>query len=304
VRFRGLDLNLLLALDVLLQEENVSRAADRMHVGQSAMSAALARLRLHFDDELLTAVGRRMVPTSFAEALRQPLREAMLQIETVVEIERRFDPLVANRSFTVEIPDHLVPVLLPRLIRQLAVTGPRINLEVRTPVGDPSPLLHKGEIDLVVTPSIYSDPNYVTEPLIHNDLALTGWSGNPSLKTQPDIETVLSLSQVIVKFDRVRLSSFLSADQLALYGAAGRTALIAPTFSSIPPTLVGTKLIAVLNRRLVNAMAQVLPLAVWNVPIEMPSMSDVIMYHPMRRHDQGLIWLRDQMREALAEVID
>lgn len=300
MRFRGIDLNLLVALDILLQEENVSRAADRMHVGQSAMSAALSRLRAHFDDELLTVVGRRMVPTSLAETLRQPLREAILQIETVIEIERTFDPLVASRSFTVEIPDHLVPVILPRLIRQLAITGPNIRLEVRTPVGDPSPLLHKGEIDLVVTPSIYSDPGYVTEPLIHNDLVLTGWSENPALKSQPDLQTVLSLNQVIVKFDRVRLASFLSSDQLALYGAAGRTALIAPNFSSIPPTLVGTQLIAVLNRRLVHAMAQVLPLAVWNVPLEMPSMSDVIMYHPMRRHDQGLVWLRDQMRDALA----
>lgn len=303
MRFRSLDLNLLVALDILLQEENVSRAADRMHVGQSAMSAALARLRAHFDDELLSVVGRRMVPTSLAEAMRQPLRDAILQIETVIEIERSFNPLVANRSFTVEIPDHLVPVLLPRLIRQLAVTGPHITLEVRTPVGDPSPLLHKGEIDLVVTPSIYSDPAYVTEPLIRNDLVLTGWSENPALKTQPDLETVLSLGQVIVKFDRVRLSSFLSAEQLALYGASGRTALIAPSFSSIPPTLVGTMLIAVLNRRLVGAMAQVLPLAVWDVPIEMPSMSDVIMFHPMRKHDQGLVWLREQMRDALADVV-
>lgn len=302
MRFKGVDLNLLVALEILLQEENVSRAAARMHVGQSAMSAALARLRVHFDDELLTVVGRRMVPTSLAEAMRQPLREAILHIESVIEIERSFNPLVANRSFTVEIPDHLVPVLLPRLIRQLSVTGPHIRLEVRTPVGDPSPLLHKGEIDLVVTPSIYSDPAYVTESLIRNDLVLTGWSENPALKTQPNLETIQALGQVIVKFDRIRLSSFLSAEQLSLYGGAGRTALIAPTFSSIPPTLVGTALIAVLNRRLVNAMAQVLPLAVWELPIKMPLMDDVIMFHPMRKHDQGLVWLRGQMRDALAEI--
>jgi LysR family transcriptional regulator, nod-box dependent transcriptional activator len=302
MRFKGVDLNLLVALDILLQEENVSRAADRMHVGQSAMSAALSRLRAHFDDELLKVVGRRMVPTSLAEAMRQPLREAILAMEAVIEIERSFNPLVANRSFTVEIPDHLVPVLIPRLIRQLAVTGPNIKLEVRTPVGDPSPLLHKGQIDLVVTPSIYTAPGYGTEPLISNDLVLTGWSENPALLTQPDFATVLSLNQVIVPFDRSRLSLFLSEEQLALYGAAGRTALIAPSFSSIPPTLVGTKLIAVLNRRLVNAMAQVLPLAVWEVPIEMPSMVDVMMYHPMREHDQGLVWLRDQMRDALKGV--
>ncbi|WP_409646239.1 LysR family transcriptional regulator [Sphingorhabdus sp.] len=291
-----------MALEILLQEENVSRAAARMHVGQSAMSAALARLRVHFDDELLTVVGRRMVPTSLAEAMREPLREAILHIESVIEIDRSFNPLIAHRSFTVEIPDHLVPVLLPRLVRQLSVSGPNIRLEVRMPVGDPSPLLQKGEIDLVVTPSIYSDPAYVTEPLIRNDLVVVGWSENPALKTQPDLETIQSLGQVIVKFDRIRLSSFLSAEQLSLYGGAGRTALIAPSFSSIPPTLVGTALIAVLNRRLVNAMAQVLPLAVWELPIAMPLMDDVIMFHPMRKHDQGLGWLREQMREALADI--
>lgn len=302
MRFKGLDLNLLVALDVLLEEQNVSRAAERMHVGQSAMSAALSRLRHHFEDDLLMVTGRRMVPTALADSMRQPLRDAILHIESVVEIERTFIPSTSTRTFTIEMPDHLVPVILPALMRRMSDEAPRIVLEVSRPVGDPSPLLHKGELDLVLTPNIYSDPAYITEQLVRNELVLVGWRDNPALQTQPDLATVMTLQQAIVKFDRVRLASILSEQQLGIYGGSGRVALVAPNFSCIPPSLVGTSMIAVLNRRLVNAAARDLPLAVWEVPVAMPSMMDVMMFHPMRRQDNGLAWLRDQLREAVAEM--
>lgn len=303
MRFKGLDLNLLIALDLLLEEQNVTRAAARMHIGQSAMSAALARLRQHFSDELFLASGRRMMPTAFAESMRQPLREAVLQIETVVGMEREFDASSSKRHFRVEMPDHLVPVLLPSLMRRLSAEAPYVVLEVSPPAGDPSPLLHKGELDLVLTPSIYSDPAYVSEPLVTNDLVLVGWRENPSLRRQPDLATIWSLQQVIVKFDRVRLASILGEEQLALYGGVGRTVLVAPNFSCIPASLAGTNHIAVLNRRLATAAARDLPLKIWEIPIPMPSMMDVMMFHPMRREDDGLTWLREQMRHAVA-VID
>ena len=302
MRFKGLDLNLLIALDVLLEELNVTRAAERMHVGQSAMSAALARLRLHFADDLLIISGRRMMPTALAEAMRQPLREAILQIETVVGTEREFVPARSARHFRVEMPDHLVPVLLPQLTRRLSADAPQILLDVRPPSRDPTPFLHKGELDLVVTPSIYSDPDYVTETLLTNELVVMGWRENPALALQPDLPTLLSLQQVIVKTDRVRLASILNEEQLALYSGVGRTALVAPNFSCIPPCLVGTNRISLLYRELAKLAARALPLAIWEVPLAMPSMAEVMMFHPMRRQDGGLTWLREQLREAAAEI--
>ena len=303
MRLKGLNLNLLVALDVLFQEQNVTRAAERMHVGQSAMSAALSQLRLHFADELFIATGRRMMPTAFAESIRQPLREAVLQIEAVVGMERNFVSAKSRRHFRIEMPDHLVPVLLPPLLRQVSAEAPHVVLELSQPVGDPSPLLHRGELDLVLTPSIYSDPDYICEPLVTNELELVGWSENPELRRQPDLATVLALKQAIVKFDRIRLTSMLDDEQLALYGGIGRTALVAPSFSCIPPSLVGTKIIAVLNHRLVRYAARDLPLSVWKVPIPMPTMNDIMMFHPMRRDDGGLSWLRDNLRHAVT-VLD
>ena len=302
MRLKGLDLNLLVALDILLEELNVTRAAERMHVGQSAMSAALARLRQHFQDELLIVTGRRMMPTALAESMRQPLREAILRITGVVEIERSFIASISTRRFAIEMPDHLVPVILPALTRRLSDRAPHLMLEVRPPVGDPSPLLHKGELDLVLTPSIYSDPEYIIEPLVANELVLVGWRENQALQVQPTLETLMSLPQVIVKFDRVRLASILSEQQLSIYGGGGRVALVAPNFSCIPPSLINTNLIAILNGRLVKAAARNLPLAVWDVPVSMPTMMDVMMFHQMRKQDSGLAWLRGQLQETVAEI--
>ncbi len=302
MRFKGLDLNLLFALNILLEERNVTRAAERMHVGQSAMSAALARLRQHFDDELLVMTGRRMMPTALAESMRQPLREAIAHIETVVGIERLFVPATSTRQFTIEMPDHLVPVLLPTLIRRLSTSAPHVVLEIRSPVGDPTPLLNKGELDLVLTPSIYSNSDYVIEPLATNTLALVGWRENPALQRQPDLQQLWSFPQVIVRFDRNRLAGILSEEQLAVYGGTGRIAWVAPNFSCIPSSLVGTDRVAILNARLASTAARSLPLAVWQVPTPMPMMTDVMMFHPMRRRDTGVAWLCGQLREAMAEI--
>ena len=199
-------------------------------------------------------------------------------------------------------PDHLVPVLLPQLTRRLSADAPQILLDVRPPSRDPTPFLHKGELDLVVTPSIYSDPDYVTETLLTNELVVMGWRENPALALQPDLPTLLSLQQVIVKTDRVRLASILNEEQLALYSGVGRTALVAPNFSCIPPCLVGTNRISLLYRELAKLAARALPLAIWEVPLAMPSMAEVMMFHPMRRQDGGLTWLREQLREAAAEI--
>jgi LysR family transcriptional regulator, nod-box dependent transcriptional activator len=153
-----------------------------------------------------------------------------------------------------------------------------------------------------VTPSIYSDRNYVTEHLLTNELALVGWRDNPALTEQPDLATVLSLQQVIVEFDRVRLASFLNHEQLALYGGTDRIALIAPNFSCIPPCLEGTNWISLIYRDLAILAARDHSLAIWRLPVPMPSLSEVMMFHPLRRQDAGLYWLRDQLRGAVAEI--
>ena len=96
MRFRNLDLNLLVALDCLIRSQNVSRAAHEMHLSQSAMSNALGRLRFYFDDPLLIQVGRKMELSPLAQTLAEPLRDIMVRIETAVESTPSFDPTKAE----------------------------------------------------------------------------------------------------------------------------------------------------------------------------------------------------------------
>src|SRR3989344_6078000 len=111
MRFNKLDLNLLVALDALLTERNISRAGERIHLSQPATSNALARLRAYFDDELL-------VPHR-AEALLDPVREVLMRIDSTIAEKPRFDPSTDTRSFTLLVSDFTTAVFMQPLIERL-----------------------------------------------------------------------------------------------------------------------------------------------------------------------------------------
>src|ERR1700751_3769342 len=110
--FAGLDLNLLVAMDALFAEMNVSRAAERLHLSQSATSGALARLREAFHDPLLVQVGRKMTLTPLAEGLIEPVRDFLLQAETILNNNPAFDPAASTRRFRLMMSDYVQTVLM------------------------------------------------------------------------------------------------------------------------------------------------------------------------------------------------
>lgn len=300
MRFKGLDLNLLVALDILFQELNVTRAAARLNTTQSTMSGILARLRLHFEDDLLVPYGRSLRQTPLAEQLQGPLREIIVGLESIVEADGGFEPAISTRHFKVEFPDHLIPVLLPLITSRIAKLAPKLTVEFSLPRGDPTPLLHRGELDLVVTPHSYWTDEYISLPLLNDDLVVLGWKDNPALTTAPDIERLGSMPMITVRFDPRRVSASLSEDQLKLIEGRGHVAYIAPTFSSIPPLLVGSEFFTFLHRTLAESFAKRLPLIIHELPFKSPALQDVVMYHPNRANDRGLMWLAEQFVEGAA----
>src|SRR5688572_23957182 len=142
------DLNLLIALDALLREKNVTRAAERVFVSQPAMSAALHKLREYFNDPLLVRVGREMDLTPRAISLVEPVREALLRIQVMLGTQPTFDPMTARRDFTVIMSEEAVPGVLPALLRTLSIEAPQLDLHIE--MISPSALsrLEYGEADL------------------------------------------------------------------------------------------------------------------------------------------------------------
>ena len=147
-----LDLNLLAALDVLLRERNVTRAAKRLGITQSAMSHKLKRLREELDDPLFVTAPGGLVPTARAESLEEPLRRALQDVAAAVRASAPFDPSTAEREVRVACVDAIELTLLPDILARLARDAPKVRLSIRRRGPRSMDELASGELDLIVAP--------------------------------------------------------------------------------------------------------------------------------------------------------
>ena len=129
MNLQGLDLNLLIALDALLTERNVTRAAERIHISQSGMSAALDKLRQYFSDPLLERIGRNMELTARGRALADPVKTILSQIRELNDPSNTFDPTVARRVFRISATTYCCELLATPLISRLRESAPKISVQ-------------------------------------------------------------------------------------------------------------------------------------------------------------------------------
>src|SRR5580692_4669265 len=152
LHLRALDLNLILALDALLEERSVTRAAQRLGITQSAMSHALARLRDVTGDALLVRAASGMVATARAEELGPPIRRALEGVATALRPPQAFDPKTAERRIRIGTSDYGEIVLLPRVVERIAKEAPRLDLRVVFQGGSVAGMLRSGDVDLLLSP--------------------------------------------------------------------------------------------------------------------------------------------------------
>ncbi|TWB63656.1 LysR family transcriptional regulator [Nitrospirillum viridazoti] len=300
MRFRRFDLNLLVALDVLLEERNVSRAAHRLHLSQSAMSGALARLRDYFGDEIMVMVGRTMVPTPLALALVEPVRDILIRVQTTIEARPTFDPATAQRVFRVVASDYVTEVVLARAIRRLRREAPGLRLEISAVADDIHDRLNRADVDLVISPDAYLTSDQPKEVLFEETHSCVVWRDNAAVGDSLTFEQYLDMTHVVVIIGGKRTPAF---EQWFLdrYGYARTIGAVAPDFSSVAPILVETDMISTMHTRLARLYAQHLPLRVLPAPIEFPVLTEMMQWHYQFDRDPGLIWLRGYLRECAGE---
>lgn len=304
MHFHGLDMNLLVALDRLLDARNTTRAAERMFVAQSTMSGALNRLREYFDDQLLVQVGRRMVPTPLGEALAEPVRDIVLRVETTLRRRPDFDPATSDRRFTLLMSDYVETVLMAGLLPQLQRVAPGVVLELLPYNDAPWEGLDRGDIDLLVIPAHYLDtmhtihPAHPTQPLFDDDFRCVMWSGNSASAAPPTRDEYFAAGHVVVRFGDQRVPAF-DESFLAGSGLRRRAELIVADFNALAHTIVGTTRIATMQTRLARYYERLLPLRAHPLPVETPRLVETAVWHRLREADQGLAWLRGLMAEAM-----
>ena len=299
MRFKGLDLNLLAALDVLIEERSVSRAAERLHLSQPSVSAALARLRDYFNDPLLEIQGKRMVPTARALQLVPMVKELLADVETMIMQSRQFEPATSNRWFRICVSDYLATVLVSRVVTMLQREAPGIRFDLQQPSDATPRLLDLGELDLGLLPQQHCLHDHPMELLFEERHVIAGWSGNPLMSKPVTEEEFYAAGHVAVSIGQVNRASFAENNLLAR-GRERRIEIRASSFVMVPELLTGTDRLAVMHERLAQTLATRHPLAWCPLPFEFPLMREMIQYHRSRALDPGLQWLIGRLRAAAA----
>jgi len=295
------DLNLLVALDALLTEKNVTRAGRRMNLSQSAMSGALARLRGFFQDELLVAVGRSMVLTPLADDLVQPLRDVLLQVHGTITTKPRFDSATSERHFSLAVSDYVTSVLMIDLLRHVKAEAPKITFELR-PLGNPAEEdLERGELDFLIAPEEYLAPVHPTETLFEDTHTCIAWTKNAHVGSSISLDQYLQLGHVIV---RVGEGAAVNHDERVLRRLNHKriVEVVTPTFDLAPQLVVGTDRIATVPTRLACKYAKFLPLKLLPLPVDISPIHEKLQWHRAHTQDPANTWLRTQLKKAVARV--
>lgn len=304
MHFRNLDLNLLVALDALLLERNITLAGKRVNLSQSAMSSALSRLREYFGDELLTQVGRRMICTPLGESLAEPVRKILLEIQATVAAQPSFDPATATRSFRLMMSDYVATVLMSKALPRIEELAPHVRIEVLSnDVTSPFDELDRADIDLLVMPQSFLRDSHPYDVLFEDVFTGVAWSDNSLIPADGriSIDDYLNLGHVTARFAAARAST---VDEwfVTQLGHERRVEVIAMNFSSVFPSLVGTRRVATVHKRLARYYEQYLPIRLFEVPFELPSLAEAMQWHRHFSSDPGTLWLRGVLKEVARKL--
>jgi DNA-binding transcriptional LysR family regulator len=296
INIGAVDLNLLVVLHVVLEEQSATRAARRLHVTQSAVSNALARLREQLHDPLVVRHSRGLAPTPHANALRPQLSRLVSDALAVFEPPARYAPQTSRREFRIACADYCGVVLLPRLFELLQARAPQSTLRLV-----PLEQLASGGLARDIDLHIGMPPNLPkgchTQALFKDEFVCL-------LRRERGTSTRgrMSLQQYLAR-PHVRVSVLDTAsdpiDQLlAQRGLARQVALVVPHFSVVPHVVARSGCIATLSRQLAQAYAQDTRLCVRLPPIAMPARALQMIWHERSAADEGAHFLRDLVVEA------
>lgn len=301
MNIRDIDLNLLVALDVLMQERSVSRAAGRMGITQSAMSNVLRRLRSALDDDLLVRSGHGMRPTARAIELEGPVRHALTVIEGALGPTESFDPSASERRFWIGGRDYMEAIVMPRLTARLLKVAPRVGLRVRS-VGLEPPVaeIERGRFDIAIGFFPGNTEHLQQQTLFTEDYLVLARDGHPAIGRRLSLKAYLDAPQLLVAPRGGEIGPVDAA--LAAEGRSRRIALTVAHFLAAPLIVAETDLISTMPARIARRFAADLPLRTHPPPLRLPSVDISMIWHERSHADPAHRWLRSEISSVAAEL--
>ncbi|TDD67457.1 LysR family transcriptional regulator [Actinomadura rubrisoli] len=295
-----MDLNLLVALDVLLDEGSVTGAAERLHLSGPAMSRTLGRIRKALGDPVLVRSGRNMVPTPRALAIRAEVHELVERARALFSADD-LDPSELTGSFTLQAEEGTVAVLAGPLLERVAREAPELTLRFLGEGPRDTHLLRRDTVDLEIG-VIDEHPETRTEPLLEDRFISVVRPGHPLAGRQVTLDEWAGAIQ-LVNTRRGRLSGPLD-EILADRGRSRRLAGTVPTVSTVLLIVQETDLMGFAAERLHRRLVDRLGLVQVPVPFEPPPLHLSMGWHTRYDADPAHAWLRRCVREVLDDIVD
>jgi len=307
MNLKSFDLNLLRSLDALLSERSVTRAADRVCVSQPTMSGSLQRLREYFEDQLLIRVGREMELTPLARSLVVSVRDVLQSIQSTLDIKPSFDPATAKRTFSMSMSDYAAVMLMPVVLERLAREAPYISCSIEPLSHEYFERLGSGATDFSVAAGNWrlfsaDEPGrgIRSEPLFSDTFVCVVAKSHPAIDSTLSLEDYKRLPHILVRLGpgvESLIEHAWKIEELDLKVSSTMGSFFTSIFM-----LLGTPLIATVQKRLAELVVASLPLKVLPCPVVVPALHESLSWHVRHEFDPGHQYMRAVFAEAAATL--
>lgn len=299
LQLSDLDLNLLVALHALLDTANVTQAAQRIGISQSAMSHTLRRLREMFGDPLLVRGRNGMVLTPRAEEIQKPLFTSLVELQRIIRRSQTFDPAVSTREFVIAATDFLQLLFLPQLTFVISREAPGLQLRIRTiPVRQYPAILESGEVDLLIGSTLLPEaPGIMRREVGRERMVCVTRRGHPRIGDELSLELYTSLSHILIS-PAGGSGPGLVDMELAKLGKQRRVAVYLASFLIAPWVVASSDYILTAPQRVVEAYREMLNLQIHELPIELAPLPITVLWHEKSHLDPAKQWMREAIARA------
>lgn len=295
MNLRQIDLNLLVALDALLTERNVTRAGERLCLSQSAMSGALGKLRLLFDDELLVRVGRNLELTAYAEEIAVPVRQCLQQLEDLLNSRRPFEARTENRVFRIAATDYAVLLMLAPLVKRLAELAPGISVQFVKLDSAARERLVNGDIDFSIMPEGV-EGGLPSMDLFQDPWVCILWDKHRSIGTELTLDDFMAQPHMAFCIGDDGHAS-MADEHLARHGYRRNIVATTASFTNAPFLLQGTTMLTMVPRRLAERMQEAARIRLLDIPLAVPPLAEKLIWNPRFTQSQPHRWMRDLLAD-------
>lgn len=308
MRLQRLDLNLLVALDALLTERNVTRAAERIHISQPGMSAALQKLRDHFADQLLERIGRTLELTAKGRALADPVKTVLSRINELDDQSTSFEASAARRVFRISATTYCCEILATPLISRLREVAPLISVQFDELSADTADRILEGQIDFAITISarlldkMLAYEEFMRSEKLFTDEFVVAISKNHTHTAKTiTLEELCGMGYLETRFGGsiIGISELLWRQQVKQPHTCGWL----PNFHLTLDTVGRTDMVAILPSLLLATQGDRYDVRAIPVPFEMPTLEERLYWHRRNDSDPGHLWMERAIQEVARTLI-